>query len=115
MKRILFVLVATLVLTLLGFIYVRQTSIKPKIDKIYSLADVAKHNSVDDCWLVIKGTVYDVTTYIPKHPGGQEILRGCGRDATELFATEGKPNGRPHPAKAEELLPSLEIGKLASY
>jgi cytochrome b involved in lipid metabolism len=29
--------------------------------KTFSLAEVAKHNKPEDCWVVIRGKVYDVT------------------------------------------------------
>ena len=51
----------------------------------YTLADVATHNSAASCWMIIRGKVYDVTKYISKHPGGNNILKGCGKDATSLF------------------------------
>ena len=36
--------------------------------------------------MVINGKVYDVTQYIPFHPGGQKILMGVGKDGTDLFS-----------------------------
>lgn len=78
----------------------------------YSLTEVSTHNTANNCWMVIRGDVYDVTSYIPMHPGGQEIIRGCGMDATQMFATEGMMNGRPHPSRAEAILATLKIGSL---
>jgi hypothetical protein len=31
-----------------------------------------------DCWIVIKGKVYDVTSYVEEHPGGESILKNAG-------------------------------------
>ena len=36
--------------------------------------------------MVIDEKVYDITNYIPFHPGGDKILAGVGRDGTELFS-----------------------------
>ncbi|EGT31400.1 hypothetical protein CAEBREN_18814 [Caenorhabditis brenneri] len=48
--------------------------------------ELMKHNTQDDCWVHLFGTVYDVTKYLEFHPGGiPELLRGAGRDATPLF------------------------------
>ena len=52
---------------------------------VYSLEDVAKHNKRYDCWTVWKGKIYDITTYIEKHPGGDKILAGAGKDCTKLY------------------------------
>ncbi len=43
------------------------------------------HPNKTDCWMAIEGKVYDVTSFIEKHPGGERILQGCGKDATSLF------------------------------
>ncbi|GJD11441.1 Cytochrome b5 reductase 4 [Galdieria sulphuraria] len=50
------------------------------------MEQVKQHNRKDDAWLVLRGKVYDVTEYIPFHPGGEaEICRAIGKDATKLF------------------------------
>lgn len=52
----------------------------------YSSADVAKHNSRSSCWSSINGSVYDLTSWIPKHPGGEQaILKLCGTNGSEEF------------------------------
>lgn len=37
-------------------------------------AEVAKHNTSKSCYIVLQGTVYDVTSYLEEHPGGAAIL-----------------------------------------
>ncbi|EER28831.1 hypothetical protein D8B26_000882 [Coccidioides posadasii str. Silveira] len=54
--------------------------------KILDAAEVAKHNTVDSCWVVLYGKVYDVTDFLPDHPGGASIiLKLAGKDATEEY------------------------------
>jgi len=54
--------------------------------KTLTLQEVAKHNSKEDLWLVIHGKVYDLTTFLPEHPGGPRIiLKYAGQDATDAF------------------------------
>jgi cytochrome b involved in lipid metabolism len=51
-----------------------------------TLAQVALHNSRESCWSVINGTVYDLTSWIPNHPGGErKILRICGIDGSDDY------------------------------
>ncbi|KAH6847055.1 hypothetical protein B0I37DRAFT_287978, partial [Chaetomium sp. MPI-CAGE-AT-0009] len=39
-----------------------------------------------DAWTVLGGRVYNMTPYLPFHPGGEpELLRAAGRDGTRLF------------------------------
>ena len=49
------------------------------------MEEVPKHKSREDCWTVVDGLVYDVTHYIPYHPGGKKIMLGAGREASETF------------------------------
>ncbi|KAK2821838.1 hypothetical protein FQN49_007624 [Arthroderma sp. PD_2] len=49
-------------------------------------ADIAKHSSAESCWVVVHGKAYDVTDFLPEHPGGQKIiLKYAGKDATAEF------------------------------
>jgi ferredoxin-NADP reductase len=53
----------------------------------WTIQEVSRHNRRDDCWMVIRNKVYDVTSYMEYHPGGpEELMRGAGSDATALFA-----------------------------
>ncbi|KAG0742635.1 hypothetical protein G6F62_005507 [Rhizopus arrhizus] len=53
---------------------------------IVPLEEVQKHNSKDDIWVIIHGKVYDLTQFLPEHPGGQRIiLKYAGKDATDAF------------------------------
>lgn len=48
--------------------------------------ELAKHNKPTDCWMSIRGKVYNVTRYLDYHPGGvDQLMRGAGKDATALF------------------------------
>ncbi|KAF5270726.1 hypothetical protein FQA39_LY01464 [Lamprigera yunnana] len=48
--------------------------------------ELAQHNKPTDAWLAIRGKVYNVTHYLPFHPGGsEELMKGIGIDATTLF------------------------------
>ncbi|KAM0790948.1 hypothetical protein ACM66B_004253 [Microbotryomycetes sp. NB124-2] len=54
--------------------------------KEYTLEDVAKHNTKDDCWVAVNGEVLNVTNFLADHPGGAKaILLYAGKDATEEF------------------------------
>ncbi|KAI1349336.1 FAD binding domain-containing protein [Xylaria sp. FL0043] len=55
-------------------------------EKEYTLDEVAKHNTKEDLWVVVKGVVLDLTNWLDEHPGGpQAIMNFMGRDATEEF------------------------------
>ena len=91
----------------------------PEQAKTFTMNEVAQHDSKEDCWAIISGDVYDLTKFINRHPGGDEILRACGTDATTLFTKrqtqEGQAvgSGSPHSQAASEQLAKLKIGILA--
>ncbi|UPL02700.1 hypothetical protein LCI18_013634 [Fusarium solani-melongenae] len=37
-------------------------------------AEVAEHNNADSCWVIVHGKAYDVTEFLPEHPGGKKII-----------------------------------------
>jgi len=79
----------------------------------FALSEVAKHNNVSDCWLIIDSKVYDVSSYINFHPGNPEtIIPYCGKDATKAFKTKDKIIPKTHSQKAWNLLSDYYIGDL---
>lgn len=65
-------------------------------DSGLSAAEVAKHNTASDCWSVINGNVYDLTGFLPSHPGGQSVIEAiCGKDGTKAFAAQHQGQQRP--------------------
>jgi predicted heme/steroid binding protein len=55
-------------------------------EKEFTMEEVAKHNTKEDLWVVVKGVVMDVSDWLDEHPGGpQAIMNFMGRDATEEF------------------------------
>jgi cytochrome b involved in lipid metabolism len=41
----------------------------------YTLEQVSKHTKSGDIWLAIRGKVYDVSSFVAEHPGGEEVIR----------------------------------------
>ncbi|XP_037671657.1 cytochrome b5 type B isoform X3 [Choloepus didactylus] len=71
----------------------------------YRLEEVAKRNSSEEIWLVIHGRVYDVSSFLNEHPGGEEVLlEQAGLDASESFEDVG------HSSDAREMLKEYYIG-----
>jgi len=58
----------------------------PVEDRTLTLAELAQHDGRDGTyWLEIHGEVYDVTEFLPGHPGGSILKLGAGRHSTVLF------------------------------
>jgi hypothetical protein len=73
-----------------------------------TLAEVARHGTATDCWTVVSGNVYDVTSWIDQHPGGSAVIEQmCGTDATSAFEGQHQGQGRPNDELAAFLLGPL--------
>ncbi|KAK4247403.1 cytochrome b5-like protein [Corynascus novoguineensis] len=67
---------------------------------------MAKHTTPDSCWVVLHGNVYDVTEFLPEHPGGSRIiLQLAGRDATAEYDPIHPPG-----TLEENLKPEAKLG-----
>ena len=76
----------------------------------YTAAEVAKHNSATDCWSVVSGNVYDLTSYVSNHPGGSSVIKAiCGKDGSAAFA--GQHSGA---SKPNNVLAGYKLGALAT-
>ncbi|OMO93509.1 hypothetical protein CCACVL1_06461 [Corchorus capsularis] len=71
------------------------------------MQEVSQHNTKEDCWIVVDGKVYDVTSYLDEHPGGDDVvLAATAKDGTDDFEDAG------HSKSAKELLQDFCIGEL---
>ncbi|KAJ0405285.1 hypothetical protein ATCC90586_007324 [Pythium insidiosum] len=74
----------------------------------FTWQEVAKHNTGDSAWVIIRNVVYDVTEWADRHPGGRElILLHAGRECTDTFDSY-----HPFSNRAEKILAKYAIGKL---
>jgi len=77
------------------------------MSKELTYAECATHSSKKDLYMVIHDKVYDGTSFVDEHPGGEEVLLDVGgQDATEAFEDVG------HSDEAREILDGLLIGTL---
>lgn len=52
----------------------------------WSGEEIGRHNTSQDCWVIIHGRAYDVTEFKADHPGGSKIIeKFAGKDATETY------------------------------
>lgn len=83
-----------------------------------NMGEIQKHNQKNDCWMLISGKVYNITSYFGFHPGGNSVMaQTCGIDSTVAYATQN-PNATSsggksaHSSNAVSLLNNYYIGDL---
>lgn len=81
--------------------------VKPPVATTLTLStsEVAKHATRSNCWMIIDGSVYDLSTFF-NHPGGTRFVPYCGKDGTNAYYAQGHSN------YADALLTNYFVGKL---
>jgi hypothetical protein len=75
-----------------------------------TVAEVLKHNTATDCWSVVNGNVYDLTSYVSTHAGGEAVIKAiCGKDGTKAFSGQHAGASLPNADLA-----SLIVGPLSA-
>lgn len=75
---------------------------------VYTMTMVETHNSKSNCWTAINGSVYDLTSWVSRHPGGENpIVKLCGTNGTGAFQRKHGSS-----TKAQAALGLLKIGSL---
>ena len=80
--------------------------------RIYTSEDVAAHSSSNSCWITRNGKVYDVTSFLADHPGGDDlILNYAGKDVGEVMKDK---NEHEHSESAYDMLEEYVMGRLGT-
>ncbi|KAJ5759246.1 hypothetical protein N7520_006402 [Penicillium odoratum] len=75
--------------------------------KEFTLKEIEAHNTKKDLYMVIHDKVYDCSSFVDEHPGGEEVLLDVGgQDGTEAFEDVG------HSDEAREILDGLFVGNV---
>lgn len=79
------------------------------VSTAYTLTEVAEHADANSCWTAIDGKVYDLTEWIPLHPGGSDkILALCGTDGSAAFTQQHSGQAKPAEELAMQLIGTLK-------
>jgi cytochrome b involved in lipid metabolism len=73
-----------------------------------STSEIKMHNSKSDCWSIVNANVYNLTSYVQKHPGGNAVIANiCGKDGTSSFANQHNTQSKPNSVLTSFLLGSV--------
>ena len=68
--------------------------------RIVTVEELKKHNKASDCWIAVHGRVFDVTKFLPDHPGGGEVISAlAGCEVTSEFEDIGHSDSSRREAK----------------
>lgn len=78
------------------------------VENTVSVEEIKAHSSEQDCWIVVDDVVWDITEFVPKHPGGKDsmltattriakltlsvIYRHAGLDASSAYSAVHSPS-----------------------
>lgn len=80
------------------------------MSRTYTGKEIAEHSSRESCWIIVHGKVYDVTEFLPEHPGGSKIiLKYAGKDATAEYDPIHPPNAITDNLPPEKHLGSVDL------
>ena len=88
-----------------------KTKISSQISTKITQQEFQKHFTKKDCWVSFEKKVYDITTFLLIHPGGQQSLsRFCSREIDKASSTHaGGPFGS---IKIQDILQPFLVGEL---
>ncbi len=87
-----------------------NASSKPNADGsiTLSVAEIKTHDNKSDCWSIVNGNVYNLTSYVQNHPGGAAVIANiCGKDGTKAFTNQHNTQGKPNNVLSSFLLGPL--------
>jgi len=78
-----------------------------KLKGKFTMKEVAKHNTMEDLWIIVDERAYDITRFVKRHPGGVgPVINMAGKDCTDVFANY-------HAARVYKLmLPQYLVGEV---
>jgi flavocytochrome c len=54
--------------------------------RIISKEELSRHNTANDCWVVLHNQIFDLTSFAEQHPGGSKTIHSlAGTDGTKFF------------------------------
>lgn len=73
----------------------------------FTRGEVAKHSQAGDCWVILAGKVYNVSSWLDIHPGGSNpLISHAGKDGTDAWEEAG------HTARARRLMDRYVVGEI---
>ena len=70
-----------------------------------SNSEIKTHNLKSDCWSIVNGNVYNLTSYVKSHPGGASVIANiCGKDGSKAFVNQHNNQGKPNNVLSSFLL-----------
>ena len=83
-------------------------------DRCYSARDVAARDGCDGrrCWVTYRDGVYDITGFVPHHPGGEQLIRAAAGGAVDSFWAYWQVHH--HSPHVDAVLEQCRIGKVVT-
>jgi 4-hydroxysphinganine ceramide fatty acyl 2-hydroxylase len=78
--------------------------------RMYTPEDLQQHQTAQSCWVSCAGKVYDVTSFLADHPGGDDlVLEYAGKDVGAIMKDSVS---HEHSDSAYDMLEDFCIGRI---
>lgn len=94
-----------------SFVLLNNMAVTKRV-RIYTEEDVANHKSANSCWVTNRGKVYDVTAFMPDHPGGDDLIMDHAGTDVESIMKDG--DSHDHSDSAYDMLEEYMVGRLGT-
>ena len=74
--------------------------------------ELSTHSTSSDCYIAYKDVVYDITSFVPQHRGGPQIVQYCGQVVDDFSSIH--PGGSFESPSVQRIMQNLSVGKLNS-
>lgn len=80
-------------------------TVKPKTWKLYTLREIKKHSTASNCWTIVNGNVFRITSWLSTRSDKAALVKGlCGKTGSKTFNARIKGN-------ADKVWSTFKVGK----
>lgn len=80
--------------------------------RIYTSEDLSNHKTAASCWVSRHGKVYDISTFLPDHPGGEDVVLKYAGGSVDATMKDGEEH--EHSEAAYDMMEEYLVGRLGT-
>jgi len=82
------------------------------LPEFFTLAEVASRDEDKELWIVLKGSVYNISKFLKLHPGGKQIVLDAAKKNVDITEAFFGPEYHVHSKRALKMLQQYKVGRI---